>query len=152
MRKTVPDLLERARVREGDFGSKPGRMTGAYLFQLQPPGAVLLAKPQPAQVLKIIANEADPGSEGWEHVSVSLAHRTPTWMEMAMVKELFWEDEEVVVQYHPARSQYVNYHPYTLHLFRHASIPFPVPPPVLVGPLTPGRKTGETPPLQRIKP
>ena len=28
---------------------------------------------------------------GWEHVSVSLARRCPTWEEMCMVKDIFWE-------------------------------------------------------------
>ena len=30
---------------------------------------------------------------GWEHVSVSLADRCPTWREMAWVKDLFWMPE-----------------------------------------------------------
>ena len=31
---------------------------------------------------------------GWEHVSVSLARRCPTWEEMCMVKDIFWGEEE----------------------------------------------------------
>ncbi|CAM3772184.1 DUF7694 domain-containing protein [Vibrio vulnificus] len=54
----------------------------------------------------------------WEHVSVSLTHRTPTWEEMSFVKSLFWDDEDAVIQIHPPKSQYVNNHPYTLHLWR----------------------------------
>ncbi len=66
-------------------------------------------------------------SYGWEHVSVSTAKRCPTWDEMCRVKDLFWDDEDVVMQLHPAKSQYVNTHPYTLHLWRpiHQSIPLP---------------------------
>ena len=30
---------------------------------------------------------------GWEHVSVSLARRCPTWEEMCMVKDIFWGEE-----------------------------------------------------------
>lgn len=41
---------------------------------------------------------------GWEHVSVSYRRRTPTWNEMCKVKEMFWNDEETVVQYHPKRA------------------------------------------------
>lgn len=55
---------------------------------------------------------------GWEHVSVSRQDRCPTWDEMCQVKALFWEPEDCVVQFHPARSQYVNLHQYCLHMWR----------------------------------
>lgn len=56
--------------------------------------------------------------EGWEHVSVSFPRRTPTWEEMCKVKDLFWNEDETVVQFHPKKSEYVNIHPYCLHLWR----------------------------------
>lgn len=76
---------------------------------------------------------------GWEHVSVHAndgrRNHTPTWEEMCRVKQLFWDDEDVVMQLHPRRSQYVNYHPQTLHLWRPAAGPaIPEPPAILVGP------------------
>ena len=54
----------------------------------------------------------------WEHVSVSYANRVPTWEEMCRVKDMFWNEEECVVQYHPPKSEYVNLHPYCLHLWK----------------------------------
>ena len=55
---------------------------------------------------------------GWEHVSIELfARRLPTWEEMCFIKELFWEDEEMVVQIHPKKSEYVNMVE-ALHLWR----------------------------------
>ena len=39
---------------------------------------------------------------GWEHVSISLKTRCPTWPEMCFVKDLFWEKNEAVMQLHPA--------------------------------------------------
>lgn len=30
---------------------------------------------------------------GWEHVSVSLRNRCPTWDEMCLVKDIFWRDD-----------------------------------------------------------
>lgn len=70
---------------------------------------------------------------GWEHVSVSLEYRTPTWDEMCYVKDLFWLPEERVVQYHPPVSEYVNNHPYCLHLWRPTDIELPHPPAIFVG-------------------
>ncbi|MFV2055406.1 MAG: hypothetical protein ACC707_03020 [Thiohalomonadales bacterium] len=68
----------------------------------------------------------------WEHVSVSLVHRVPSWEEMCWVKDLFWDDEDVVVQYHPRKSEYVNIHPYVLHLWRPMVEVMPLPPVICV--------------------
>ena len=70
----------------------------------------------------------------WEHVSVSTAVRCPTWEEMCLVKDLFWDPEDAVVQLHPPRSEWVNYHPYTLHLWRPIGVVLPRPPAATVGP------------------
>lgn len=64
---------------------------------------------------------------GWDHVSVSTSKRTPTWEEMQRVKELFFEDDEVVIQIHPAKNDYVNFHPYCLHLWRPQNHEIPLP-------------------------
>ena len=54
---------------------------------------------------------------GWEHVSIALmARRLPTWDEMCEIKDIFWEEEEVV-QIHPKKSEYVNIVE-ALHLWR----------------------------------
>lgn len=56
--------------------------------------------------------------DGMEHVSVELyARRLPTWEEMCEVKDIFWNDEEEVVQIHPKKSEYVNLTE-ALHLWR----------------------------------
>lgn len=61
---------------------------------------------------------AGNNEDGWEHVSVELyARRLPTWEEMCFVKDLFWDDEEEVVQIHPKKSQYVDMTE-ALHLWR----------------------------------
>ena len=81
------------------------------------------------QMLYAIASDGG----GWEHVSVSRRDRTPTWEEMAQVKSLFWGEEDYVVQIHPPRSEYVNNHPYCLHLWRPTEVDFPRPPYWMVG-------------------
>ncbi len=65
---------------------------------------------------------------GWEHVSVSYSNRCPTWEEMCRVKDIFWYDNECVVQFHPPKSEYVNNHPYCLHLWRKCGNDFELPP------------------------
>lgn len=55
---------------------------------------------------------------GWDHISVSLDNRTPSWKEMCYLKNLFFGKDSLVVQYHPPEANYKNYHPYCLHLWR----------------------------------
>lgn len=78
--------------------------------------------------------EAGLGKIEWEHVSVSTPVRCPTWDEMSYVKSMFWDDEDAVIQFHPPRSEYVNCHPYCLHLWRPVGIELPRPPAIMVGP------------------
>lgn len=72
----------------------------------------------------------------WEHVSVHVREgerpRTPTWDEMCVIKALFWDADDCVIQFHPPRSQYVNRHPHVLHLWRSLNYRQPMPPKVLV--------------------
>ena len=69
----------------------------------------------------------------WEHVSVSTPRRPPNWQEMCFVKDLFWAEDECVVQYHPPVASYINNDPYCLHLWRWRGGEFPMPPAILVG-------------------
>lgn len=87
--------------------------------------------PRGAFVLRVISSGSDHRS-GWEHVSVSLPNRTPTWAEMQCVKELFWGDDETVIQFHPRKDKYVNHHPYVLHLWRQLSGEYALPPRELI--------------------
>lgn len=124
MRQTPPAILEKGRITSGPYGSDSSYgMTGAY-FVLGPCG----------MELKIVASDgAVEGSEKWEHVSVSLRNRCPNWQEMCFVKDLFWGDDEVVMQLHPAKADYVNQHPYCLHLWKPAKQEIPLPPSIMVG-------------------
>jgi hypothetical protein len=74
---------------------------------------------------------------GWEHVSVHIfdgkRSLTPRWEEMCKIKDIFWDKEDVVIQYHPRESEYVNNHPNTLHLWRPIGIELPTPPTITVG-------------------
>jgi hypothetical protein len=74
---------------------------------------------------------------GWEHLSVHAAIGnstfTPSWDMMCMVKNMFWNDEDTVVQFHPPKSTYVNNHPNVLHLWRKIDLNQPLPDPIMVG-------------------
>jgi hypothetical protein len=127
VKKIVPEELETYRIRDGDYGSDAS-------FGMM--GAFKLFSPKDKEPLLVMSSGADrtKNDTGWEHVSVSAQFSTPTWEEMCWVKDLFWREDETVVQYHPRRSEYVDFHPYCLHLFKPIGIQLPIPPMLLVGP------------------
>jgi hypothetical protein len=69
---------------------------------------------------------------GWDHLSVSLAHRTPTWEEMELVKRRFFKPHALVVQYHLPESKHISCHPYCLHMWRPHHHRIKLPPPNMV--------------------
>lgn len=71
---------------------------------------------------------------GWEHVSFNpWTGKTPSWEDMCLIKDIFFEPEEVAIQIHPARSQYVSNLNHCLHLWRCTSAEQPLPPSIMVG-------------------
>lgn len=105
-------------------------------------GAFDIESPEPGWRLSLICSDgSDPVVEKWEHVSVHAyrydgrSQRCPTWKEMCYVKRLCWDAEDVVMQLHPRESEYVNCHPYTLHLWRPINATIPTPPAIFVGPM-----------------
>jgi hypothetical protein len=104
-------------------------------------GAFYVPSPESGWMLSIIATDGtdDAVSEarGWEHVSVNAINgkrsRCPSWKEMCFVKDLFWDPEDVVMQLHPRKSEYVNNHPSVLHLWRPTHVDIPTPSSLLVG-------------------
>jgi len=117
-------------------------------------GAFAVLSPEPGWTLQLICSDgSDPefAADRWEHVSVHAYRtsqtdvpqllgqsrvpkmRTPTWKEMAFIKNLCWDDEDVVMQLHPKRSEYVNQHPHVLHLWRPVDLVIPTPPSIFVG-------------------
>jgi hypothetical protein len=66
---------------------------------------------------------------GWDHVSVSLPDRCPTWAEMSFIHRVFFKPQEVAMQLHVPAEDHINNHPFVLHLWRPRSklrrIPMP---------------------------
>lgn len=103
MKKTLPTNLEKLRIPHPIGGIPPkGSIEGMFMI------------PYCDQKLTVMSG----CGMGWDHVSVSLQNRTPTWEEMCFVKNLFWERDELVLQFHPPEKDYKNFHPYVLHLWK----------------------------------
>jgi hypothetical protein len=116
--------INKYRIHHGQLASADqDGMNGA--FQIPTPvGKMTLA-------MCLVCDGVGPGlaAEGldWEHVSIHMRdmsrpikdqQRTPTWVEMCWLKELFWNQDEEVIQVHPKKSDYVNIHLHVLHLWR----------------------------------
>lgn len=118
-------FLNLHRVRSGPMPSDDTfGFNGAFVLRL---------KESNGSRIKVIASDG----EGWQHVSVSLAdtpNSTPSWKLMCAVKDLFLEPEDCVCQFHPPKSEYVNFHPGCLHLWKPIGEKMPVPPFWMVGP------------------
>jgi hypothetical protein len=124
MRQAFSERVERGRWTEGPMATPRGSRDGMFSLRTND-----------GQEVRVMASQG--GDEvPWEHVSVSTKTRCPTWKEMCWIKDLFFEDEEVVIQYHPRKSDYVNLHPFCLHLWRPLATELPTPPPMAAGPRT----------------
>lgn len=110
---------ENHRIQTGLFGSKPNSgNNGAFKFNYK------------GYDISVIASDKC----GWEHVSVTINRkRTPSWEIMCYVKNLFWDEDDVVIQFHPPKSQYVNNHEFCLHLWRQIGVIQCLPDSILVG-------------------
>jgi len=118
MRSKLDARLDEHRVRHGPYKSQDGDPWGQFLLQ-GPCGEVL-------------AIMSSGGQDGWEHVSVSTRRRIPNWQEMAWVKDLFWNDDECVMQLHVPKADHINIHPNVLHLWRPLNGKIPMPPKIMV--------------------
>lgn len=109
----------------------------------KPVGNFTLVHPETGRRLNVLVSDGtpDPGmpvddpATKWEHVSVTVLATfgvCPTWAEMCWIKDQFWDEEEWVLQYHPAKDANISFHPSCLHLWRPKEETIPVPPSVCV--------------------
>jgi hypothetical protein len=87
-------------------------------------GAFRLPMPGQTTLLRVVA----ASGEGWDHISVSLPNRTPTWAEMDHAKRRFFKDDELAWEYHMPPNEHISIHPYTLHIWRKHGFTMPLPP------------------------
>lgn len=95
-----------------DFRVKSGRM-GSYK-SVGNNGYFRIRSLKFKVILTCIASDG----AGWEHVSVSIYNKCPGWDHMSFIKDLFWSDDDCVIQFHPPKEDYISCHPYCLHLWR----------------------------------
>jgi len=113
--------LNKCRLRTGDFGT--GDQDGF--------NGLFLIRPLHRR-LQVIASDG----MGWQHVSISIPgapRETPTWAEMAAIKDIFWPPDQAVMQLHPPAADHINNHPGCLHLWRPTGLEIPLPPSFMVG-------------------
>ncbi len=129
MRENPTQKIEKYRVRTGPAGSDSSY--GAN-------GIFLIPGPR-REILTVVASDAS-GWDGqklgpirWEHVSVSTPVRCPRWQEMDFIKDIFWGENETVIQFHVPKSDHINVHPYTLHMWKPIGVEIPRPPGDAVG-------------------
>lgn len=134
MKPDAHKAIERFRIREGRLASdEQYGNNGAFMLPLAGnlSGTIRIETGnRSTRIVGIIVSDG----EGWDHVSVSLQNRCPTWDEMCWVKDLFFEPWEPAMQLHPAKVDYVNHHPFCLHLWRPQDKRIPLPPSEFVGP------------------
>jgi hypothetical protein len=109
----------RWRVRNGRFGStEVDGWNGHFLV------------PFDGEVWQVLISDG----MGWRHLSASNAYKKmlPPWSVMCRLKEAFWGDQDWVVQFHPAKDDWINDHPFVLHLWQPLNEELPKPPVVLV--------------------
>lgn len=117
--------LEKFRM-QGKFSSPPGAHYGHFQIPHSGRGLIIICSSGEVAMSQ--------GLEAWDHVSVRghdpVFRRDfiPSWPAMCYVKELFWDDDECVVQYHPPKSDHINVNEYVLHLWRNPKVEFPMPP------------------------
>ena len=118
MKKKLSKMIEGYRIVIGPLKSDESfGMNGAFII------------PYKKRRLNVIVSDGD----GWDHVSVSLTYRIPTWTEMCFVKNIFFDSEETVIQFHPKKSEYINNQPHVLHMWRKQGVDYELPPWELVG-------------------
>lgn len=119
MREKFPELVEKSRSKHPIYPDTVRNEKNGF-FQIKKNGLTYIV---------VISNGAN-----WDHVSMSILRkkRCPSWEEMCWLKDLFFEEHETVVQYHPPKEKHVSMHPYCLHLWRYQGN-MPAPEPIFVG-------------------
>jgi len=80
-------------------------------------GSFTNAKHYQAGAMMVIAEVELVDGKLWMHVSTSRAGRLPTWEDLRLVKDVIIGRDRKAIQVLPSEAEYVNIHPYVLHLY-----------------------------------
>jgi hypothetical protein len=81
----------------------------------EPEGVALLSTTKGLKVIYSVDREAD--GQLWLHLSLSRQSRLPSWDDLRYVKDAFLGADRVAYQVLPRAAEYVNLHPFVLHLW-----------------------------------
>lgn len=84
----------------------------------------------PYQSYELCIIASDEG--GWDHVSVSLKNRIPRYYEMCFIKDLFFKEDEIAVEFHVPKDKHINNFENCLHLWRNQKEGHKLPPQIFV--------------------
>lgn len=65
----------------------------------------------------ICTGNVESDGKRWLHVSCSRRNRLPSWEELRLVKDTFIGKDRKAISVLPCEGEYVNDHPFVLHLF-----------------------------------
>jgi hypothetical protein len=67
--------------------------------------------------MTVITEVAEYQKRLWLHVSCAFADRLPSWADLRDVKTVFCGPQRLALSIMPSEAEYVNIHPYVLHLW-----------------------------------
>lgn len=68
--------------------------------------------------LRVLVSD-DPTQHGTlRHVSISYPHKNPLWSEIRAIRDAFFPEEVDAAMMLPRRTDYVNFHEHTFHLWQ----------------------------------
>ena len=111
-------------------GSLPGDPYGSFVIPAKWGADLVVLASADGHVTTADCERPHFAALGWDHASVRAykRNRTPNHYEMEFVRELFWDDSELVVQFSVPRSQHINIHPNVLHMWSPVGCTLPLPP------------------------
>lgn len=133
MKSQAPDQWRYTRLGDRFSTTSADGMNGVFLIPLHK----LASLGHKVIAFCIVSNgTGNETLDPWEHVSVRIHEygndRIPSWKEMCLVKDVFWTEDEVVMQLHPAKKDHINDHPCVLHLWKPVKQEIPTPPKIFV--------------------
>jgi hypothetical protein len=135
MKNLCDFAIAKFRDHEADrlYGTKDSERAYGGAFLVPAPGK--LGSFTKLSYLRVIAvsGQGQPLAYRWDHVSVSLSSRCPTWDEMDYIKRLFFHPDEVCFQLHVGAKEHISNHPHCLHIWRPLDFAIPLPPADTIG-------------------